>query len=183
MSCNSSRRAAEKKSIATQPKLDGYTSALALSSAHAAWRHVPAVLSDVVGGAAATGRAAATGGSRASAATGARRDAGADVGFDFHFGFLSCLRVIAQYPAGPRGRPNPLAYLVGVDGAAAATGRTAATSAAAATVIGAAATIGAKAAANIGLDLHFSFLFMFCAIAQYPSALGPSESFTYAQTM
>ena len=106
---------------------------------------------------AAAGSAAATDG---GAATGADGGAGANVGPDFHVSFLSCLRLIAHYPACPLGRPNLFYGLVGVDGAAAATGRAAATGAAAATILRAAATIDARnrARANIGPDLHFSFL-------------------------
>ena len=74
------------------------------------------------------------------------------------------LRLIAQYPAGPVGRPNSLAYgSESVGGAAAATGS---------------ATAGDGTGANFRLDLHFGFLSWFardCAVSGRPR--GPAEFF------
>jgi hypothetical protein len=130
----------------------------------------------IVDRAAAARSATATGRDGAAAATTTTvGKAGADVGFDLHFGFLSCFALDCAVSGRPGGRPNSFAYGLGVNRASAATGVAAAASAAAATVDGAAATV-AKAGANVGLDLHFGFLPRFAHDALYSAALMAVES-------
>ena len=88
-----------------------------------------------------------------------------------------CLRSTAQYSADPKGAGRNFFYdLVGVDGAAAAPVHRRAT------VLHRSATvIDGAAGANVGLDLHISFLSWVLRLsARYPAGPeGPAETFSY----
>jgi hypothetical protein len=116
-------------------------------------------------GAAATRRRGATAAATRSSGAAAASDTGANVGPDSHVSFLSVLRLMRSHPAGPPGPAETFLRLKGVDLAAAAAGHGSATAAA--------TRRSDDASANVGPDLHGSFLSCFaldCAVSADPRA-------------